>query len=77
MIGRNWTSKSAVVRLSCLLPVLAGMVLPAISRRFHWSIGITPSFVMLTLAIGWTGFVVWRTTMNAHQRGDYFGDIGP
>ncbi len=65
------------MRLSCLLPVLAGVILPALSRRFHWSISMPAGFVMVTLAIAWIGFVIWRITMNAHRRGEYFGDIAP
>lgn len=76
MIGRNWTSSSAVVRLSFLLPVLAGVIFPAVVRRLHWSISLWAGVLMMTLAIGWIGFVIWRITRNAHKRGDYFGDIG-
>lgn len=76
MIGRNWTSKSAVFRLSCLTPALFGMALPALGRLSHWSISLRAGFLMMILSIGWLGFVFWRVTMNAHKRGEFYGDIG-
>lgn len=76
MIGKSWTSKSAIFRFSCLMPALFGMMLPMIGKLSPLSISLRMGFVATIILICWLGFVCWRVTMNAHERGEFYGDIG-
>ena len=69
----NWTNKSAVVRLSFLMPMSLAIA-PALAGQVHWSVSLPMAFTLIGAAIGWAGFVVWQVTMNAHLKGNLFGD---
>ncbi|MBD8677493.1 hypothetical protein [Sphingomonas sp. CFBP 13720] len=58
MIGRNWTGRSAVVRLSAMLPVLA-LVAPKLPLPVAFAIG--------AVWILWMGFVCARVAINDHR----------
>lgn len=58
MIGRNWTGRSAVVRLSALLPVLA-LFAPKLPLPLAFGIG--------GALILWMAFVCARVAINDHR----------
>ena len=74
MVGEAWTNKSAIVRLSFVSPVVVLLALRALSDLLGTRPAPSIIFGLLLLTIVWVGFVVWRTTMNAHKRNAYFGD---
>ncbi len=58
MIGRNWTRRSAVVRMSALLPILA-LFAPKLPLPFAFGIG--------GALILWMAFVCARVAINDHR----------
>ncbi|MEH3038707.1 MAG: hypothetical protein PGN21_01355 [Sphingomonas paucimobilis] len=58
MIGRNWTSRSAVMRSAALLPILA-LLAPKLSLPWAFGLG--------TALIAWMAFVCARVAINDHR----------
>jgi carbon starvation protein CstA len=58
MIGRNWTARSAVVRISAMMPIL---------MIFTPRLPLPWTFLIGGVLILWAGFVCARVAINDHR----------
>lgn len=72
MVGKHWTNTSPGVRLSLAVPPL--LLVPIWRLTTGSAIGLAAASGGMLLVIGWMGYVAWRVAMNAHRRGNLFGE---
>lgn len=72
MIGKCWTNKTPIVRLSFVAPLGLFLVGPLVRRATGRPISLAGAIGCALLIVAWMGFVAWRVAINAHRQGSPF-----